>query len=163
MVSKIKWDIPLHTGSLTPFPVMQAEMQDGHSPSSQVPLLGNTHGPCAIICGGCSDRGSKWNHLGEPLFRHRGGVHLSNLQEKPSPVPYTNNPNTVHCSSHSSGQISDESLSGAAPAFFTAQVSARDGGGNTGFLAFLLIFPGEITVCQGQCFLYCPTGKPNSL
>lgn len=56
MVSKIKWDIPLHTGSLTPFPVRQAAMQDGRSPSSWAPLLGNTHGPCTIICGGCSGR-----------------------------------------------------------------------------------------------------------
>ena len=69
----------------------------------------------------------------------------------------------MHCSLHSSGQIRDESLSGAAPAFFTAQVSARDRGGHTGFLAFLLVFPAEITACQGQHFHCYPTCKHNSL
>lgn len=150
MVSKIKWDIPVHTGSLTPFPVMQAAMQDRHSPSSPGPLLGNTHGPWAIICSGCSNLQLQvkppWGTPVSAPQRHGPLI----WKESPHQCRTQTNPNTTPCSSPSSGQVSDESLLGAALAFFTAQMSARDGGENTGFLAFLLLFPAEITVARAN-------------
>lgn len=69
MVSKIKRDIPVRTGSLTPFPVTQAAMRDGRSPGSRAPLPGSTHEPRS----GSSD----WQLPVKPPrgtpFWHRGG------------------------------------------------------------------------------------------
>lgn len=85
---------------------------------------------------------TSWN----PRFGTKAARTSVIWKESPHQCRTQTNPNTTH----RSGQVSDESLTGAALAFFTAQMSARDWGENTGFLAFLLLFPAEITVARAN-------------